>query len=912
MPEWRAEVRRRLSGAGLDPAREGDVLEELVQHLEERQAELLAGGASPNEARAAVLAELDAGNVLGRRLREVARARSVDPPVAGAEGRGFLADLWHDLRYAGRALRKNRGFTVVTLLSLTLGIGANTAFFQFLVALHLRALPVAEPEELAIVRIRDRTWASGSPGAYRGSHHDLTNPLWEQIRARQRAFSGVFAWGDRTFNLAPTGEVRRVRALMVSGEYFHVLGVPALRGRVFTAADDRPGCADPGVVVSHGFWQRGLGGDPSVVGRMIPLDGRSYPVVGVTPPIFSGLEIGKSFDVALPLCSQGANLEDRHSWWLSVVGRLKPGWTLARASAHLEAISKDAFATTVSPGYRPENAASYRQFRLGAYSAATGISQLRERYTTPLSLLLGIAALVLLIACANLASLLLARATAREREIAVRLALGASRGRLIRQLMVESLLLAGLGAGLGGLLARVLSQQLMKVLGTRIEVVTDWRVLVFTTALGGLTALIFGLVPALRASRAEVALVLRSAAGRSTTSRRDRFGVRRMLVSGQIALSFVLLLGALLFARSLRNLLTVDSGFREQGVLVVHVNPVEPEIPRERRIPFKRELLDRLRSTPGLRAVAATTIVPLGGSGWDNPARLEGGVPSRNVVVNFSRVSPGYFQTLETPLVAGRDFTDTDGLGSLPVAIVSRQFARELAGGANVVGRHFHVEGGTTGERVYQIVGIVGDTKYASLREELAPVAYLPLAQDEAPTAGTTLLVRTELPTDSAIGPIKNTVVGIAPRATMTLSVLERMMRQSTSTERLMAILAGFFGLLAALLAAVGLYGVVSYSVARRTPEIGIRMALGATERKIAGMILGEAAELLSIGLAAGIVLSLVAGRAAGAVLYGLEPYDPLTVTLALLLMAIVAFVASLLPARRVARVDPLRALREE
>jgi putative ABC transport system permease protein len=918
--DLRDEVRRRLGPARLEPTREAEVAQELAQHLEDRLAELRARGVSEAEAEAAVLAELDGSPALAREIGRVA-PRAREPIVAGAPRRGTLADLGHDLRFAARGLTKSPGFAAVTLLSLALGIGATTAFFQLLDALHLRVLPVAEPQELVQVKISNRTWASGY---FQGWHPDLSNPLWEGIRAQQQAFSGAFAWGDRDFNLAPAGEVRRARGLYVSGETFQVLGVRPFLGRLFTPADDRRGCGTPGAVVSHGFWERELGADPGAPGRTITLDGHRVAVIGVTPPGFFGLEMGKTFDVAVPVCMEATfraertALDMKHAWWLTVIGRLKPGWTVERATAHLETISPALFGATVPPGYKLDTQVRYMQYKLGATPGGTGLSELRVEYSKPLTFLLAIAGLVLLIACANLANLLLARASAREREIAVRLALGASRGRLVRQLMAESLLLAVLGAALGLLVATWIGETLVSFLstrGNRFDVPLDpqWRVLVFTVGLAGLTCVLFGLAPALRASRTDLGLVLKATT--QSTPGRERFGLRRVLVASQMALSFVLLVSAILFSRSLLELVTVDPGFRRDGVTILNLDLRPLDLAADRRTPVKYELLERLRAAPGVTAAASASVIPMSGNTWNHDVWPDGAASREPRSANFSRISDGYFETLGTPLLAGRDFDGRDTLSTRPVAIVNERLAREILKVENPVGRLLRREASSSGkdpETVYEIVGLVRDTKYGSLRDENEPLVYVPATQDRDPWENVEVLVRSDLPLPQLVPSLKQAASRVSPSLLMDFDALDRVVRDSLLRERLLASLSGFFGLLAALLASVGLYGVVSYSVARRTHEIGIRMALGADRRRVTGMILRETFLLLGVGVLAGGAIALVATRAATAFLYGIPPHDPLTFAIALGLMTLVSLIASLFPARRAARVDPIVALREE
>ena len=514
-------------------------------------------------------------------------------------------EMIQDLRYGFRMLIKNPSFTFVAVMSLALGIGANTAIFQLLDVVRLRTLPVKAPQELAEVRL---TNMGGARGNFSSWHPVVTNPIWEQIRQRQESFSSLFAWAADGFNLAQGGEVRPAQALWVSGEFFNILGIDPELGRVFTAADDRRGSGSPGLVISHGFWQREYGGDPNIIGRKITLGDSPCEIIGVTPANFFGLEVGRSFDIAVPISGEevirGKNhrLDSGTDWWLTVTGRLKPGVSIEQAAAQLGSISPTLFETTLPANYPPVSVDKYLGFKLTASPAGSGVSQLRENYTRSLWLLLAIAGLVLLIACANLANLLLARASVREREIAVRQALGASRGRLVRQLLVESLLLATVGAALGAALAQGLSRLLVSFLNTDgnqvfLELSPDWRVLGFAVVLAGLTCILFGLAPAMRATRIELGAVMK-AGGRGLTASRERFSLRRALVVVQVALSLVLVAGAFLFSRSLGKLTTVDVGFSRQGILLANVGFRRLNVPAERRLSFKGELLERIRQSP--------------------------------------------------------------------------------------------------------------------------------------------------------------------------------------------------------------------------------------------------------------------------------------------------------------------------
>jgi putative ABC transport system permease protein len=828
--------------------------------------------------------------------------------------------FWQDLRYGVRLLRLNPGFTVVAVLSLALGIGANTAIFQLLDAVRLRTLPVKNPQELAVVRIADRNWSSGR---HEGRYSQITNPMWEQIRDHQEGFSSIFAWAATEFNLTVGGEARYAQGMYVSGDFFEVLEVQPLLGRALTPEDDRRGCGTPAAVISYGFWQREYGGQPSALGGKLTLEGHVFPIVGITPPGFFGVEIGRSFDVAIPICSEPvirgeeSLLDMRHGWWLASMGRRKPGWSFEKASAQLNTISPAVLEATVPPVYKPDNVKKYMEYRFAAFPADNGFSRLRQDYENPLWTLLAIAALVLLIACANLANLMLARASAREREVAVRLALGASRVRLLRQMLVESLLLAAVGALFGAGLAQLLSRFLVAFLSTQnsplfMDLRADWRVFGFTAGLAVLTCVIFGLTPALRSTRVAPSSVLKTAS-RGMTSGRERFGLRRVLVVSQVALSLVLLMGSLLFVRTLRNLLTLDPGFRSDGIIVVSIDITRLNIAADQRQSFKRDLLDRMRALPGIDGAADTgDIVPISGNSWNENVFIAGD-EKRQATPWFSRVSPGYFKTMRTAFLAGRDFDNHDTATSPKVAIVNETFVRKFLNGENPIGVTFR-EDTFVGKPtpMYQIVGFVKDAKYVDLREEPRPVVYLTAAQDDRPDNFPQFLIHASVPPAVALPAIKETILQSGPQIIIEFHTLQTQIRDSLLRERLMATLSGFFGLLAVLLATIGLYGVISYTVARRTNEIGIRVALGAQRAHVIGMIMREAGILLAVGVIAGAALALLAARTATSLLYGLKPHDPATLAVAVTALAVVAALASFLPAQRAAKLDPMVALREE
>jgi putative ABC transport system permease protein len=830
-----------------------------------------------------------------------------------------MTTLWQDLRFGIRMLRKNAGFTAVAVLSLALGIGANTAIFQLLNAVRLRTLPVKAPQELAEVRIEDM---KGVRGNFSGRYNAVTNPIWQLIRERQQAFSGIFAWGTTDFNLAQGGEVRPAKGLWLSGDSFNVLGVQAMLGRVFTTSDDQRGCSAPGVVLSNSFWQREYGGDRGVIGRKLTLADHPFEIIGVTRESFFGLEVGRSFDVALPICAEaivrGKNsvLDSGTNWWLMVTGRLKPGWSLKQASADLLAISPSLFESTLPANYPAVSVKNYLGFKLEAVPAAAGYSTLRENYERPLWLLLAIAGLVLLIACANLANLLLARASAREREMAVRQAVGASRGRLVRQLLLESLLLVIVGTAFGALLAGALTRILISFLSTGADAVfldlsADWRVLSFTAAVAALTCLLFGLTPAIRATRIEPGAAMK-AGGRGLTAGRERFTLRRTLVVVQVSLSLVLVAGALLFSRSLNKLLTVETGFHPEGLLITSAGFGQLNIPPERRLAFQSELLDRIRALPGVDSAAVAALVPISGSSWGNTVWLDGADSQRKLDTDFNRVGPDYFKTLRTPFLGGRDFDSRDAANAPKVAIVSETFARKLMSGTNAVGQRFWKEATPTSpETLYEIIGVVKDSKYEDLREDFAPTAFLATAQDET-GMGTQFLIRSSLPQAEIISAVKRVFGEVNPGINLKFQGFQTMIEESIVRDRLLATLSGFFGLLGLLLASIGLYGILSYGVASRTNEIGIRMALGARTRNVLSLVLREALLLVVVGVVVGLPVVFVATRFASTLLFGLTPTDPISLAAAALVMLLVAFAAAYLPARRATKVDPLVALRYE
>jgi predicted permease len=888
------------------------------RHDAERQLELddylaneiddnVARGMTPHDARRAAYRHLGNPTRIREEIYEMNTIHIVD-------------SAWKDLRFGARLLLKNPTFSIVAILTLALGTGANAAIFQLVNAVRMRPLPIERPHEIVALGIN--TNDKGRTGRFMSRRPFFSEPLYRAILDQQQGFTHVIAWGLATWNTATDGEFRPVQGLFVNGQFFDGLGVRAQIGRLIGEADDQAGCGSPGAVLSHEYWHTHYGGERSVLQQTVTLDGRPFDILGVTPAGFFGTEVGRSFDVAVPLCAEpifrGAQsgIGKPDTWFLDFMARLKPGWTAERAQAQLESISPGVFGSTISPRYNAETAKNYAAFKFTATPAPTGVSGLRRAYATQLWVLMGATALVLLVTCANLANLMLARATAREREIAVRLAIGAARGRIVRQMLSESLLIAALGAALGAVLAAWFSQALVAFLSTEttrlfVDLSPDWRVFGFIALLALLACLFFGLSPALKATRANPAQSMQSG-GRSSTDSGKRFAVRRGLVVVQVALSTVLIVGALLFARSLQNLVTLDPGFRHDGIIAVNVDLRRSNIGGPAGIAaIAQTITDRVRSVPGVSGAAEVDVVPLSGSVWNNSIVID--AKKQDGVVNFNRVGPAYFTTMETPLLAGRPFGPEDRLGTTPTAIVNESFAKKYFGATSPIGRTFQIEA-TPGEPqpTYHIVGMVKDTKYTDLREDFGPIGYFPTAQLTGESPFVDLIVRSNLPAASVTPSLTRAIREVAPGSTVAYELVRTYARDSLVTERLMASLSGFFGVLAMLIATIGLYGVMSYMVSKRRAEIGIRMALGASPANVVRMVLGESSVLFIVGVVIGSALAVVASRWAASLLFALEPWDPVSIAVAVGLLGSVSLLAAWIPARRASRVAPTAALRAD
>jgi predicted permease len=816
--------------------------------------------------------------------------------------------MFQDFRFGVRMLLKQPAFTLIAVITLALGIGANTAIFQLLDTVRLRSLPIDRPYELAEIRI---VGGNGGMGLNPGTYGGITYPMWEAARREQKAFSGLAAWSQFGLRLGNGNERRRAKGLEVSGEFFPVLRVTPWRGRLFQPGDESFACPANRAVVSYSFWQRELGGRELAPDSKIFANDQPYEVIGVTPPNFTGVAVGETFDIAIPFCQP--NKEPRRDVFAySVIGRLRPGWTFERAAASLEALSAGVMEATEIQGYGSDTIARYRKFRLTAYPAHNGVSKLRKDYDSALWLLLGMTGLVLLIACANLANLMLARSSAREREIAVRLSLGASRARLLRQFTTEAALLTLIGAAFGIVLAQIMIRVLVASLSTQsgsiyLALDLNWRILLFTSAIAAITCIIFGTLPAARVTRMRLESVMR-AGGRGLTAGRDRFSMQRLMVVTQIAVSLVLLCGALLFVRSFQNLMTFDPGMRQKGISMAFVG-MPGSMPKERLEGFHRELLEEVAAVPGVRSVGSTTNVPLLGSSWGHGVDING---ARGGAM-FTWVSPGYFETMGIPLISGRGFDQRDTASSRRVAVVNEAFVRRFCGQANPLGQTLRT-GAEPGypSTLYEIVGVIPDTRYSGLRDNMPPSVFAPGLQFPQLGPWAAVMIHADTPHAATAQAVNARLSQKFPEMVMEFEDFRVRIQDGLARERLMAVLSGLFGVVAVILAAVGLYGMVSYLVARRRNEIGIRAALGARKGQLVRMVMRQSAHMLLPGLSIGVALYLAAARAASTLLFGIKPYDLTTLAAATVLLAGIAAAASFLPARRAASVDPMIALRHE
>jgi putative ABC transport system permease protein len=889
----------RLLGTLRRSRSDADLREELQLHMALAAEEAERRGQSPQEALRS--ARLRLGNTL-----------QVLEALRDQRGLSWAEELMRDVRYGLRTLRRTPSFTAVAVLTLALGTGVNAAIYQLLDAIRLRELPVNAPEQLAIVQLADMTRWNGRRSS---TYPVLTHPLWEYFRDHQTVFSGVFAWSNTEVRLDRSLGARPAKALLVSGDFFSVLGVVPYIGRVLTRDDDQRSCAVPTAVLSHDFWQRELGGDPAAIGRTLTLNARPVEVVGVTPPGFVGVEVGRAFDIAAPICAQASLggepgwLTSGTIWWLTVMGRTAPGQSFDTVNVQLNAASPGLFQASLPADYPRDIVEDYLSFTLQAVPGGTGVSALRSRYSDPLVILQLTTGIVLLMACANLANLVLARASTRERECAVRLAIGGSYLRLVRQLMIENAMLALGGSIVGVGVATILSGLLVGQLGRELSLPLplDWRLVGVMLSLAFITCLTFGLIPAWRASRVSAVDTIKAHV-RGASGGRDGTMLRRVLVVTQVACSVLLLFGGVLFAMTLRNLNAVDTGFESRNVSVARVDFTSLSLQPSARRALTADLLDRIREAPGVEAAAEVRHVPFGGTRSRGIVAPESDATVKTSV-NLNGVTPGYLATLGMTLLAGRDFDTRDSIEAPQVTIVNRTFARRLGLAENPVGQR--ILRPETGE-VVEVIGLVPDSKYVALREAPQPIMFVPLTQMTDQRPFTDFMVRSPAPLPQLSSVLGRAVGQVSPLIAVDVRRFDATIRDELVRERLMALLSGTFGALAALIAAIGLYGVMSYLVLRRTKEIGVRIALGARRADVLTLVLREAGALLAAGLVIGAAVSLGAAGSVRAFVFGLEPQSPIIISVACALLAVTALAASYLPARRAANLTPLVALRED
>lgn len=879
-----------------------ELAEEMQFHLEMKMQDNLQTGMTQGEARSAAQRQFGNQTLLQEVSREMWGIRSIET-------------LLQDLRYGVRMLLKHKGFTLVAVLSLALGIGANTAIFSLIDAVLLKLLPVERPNELYFVQNVGPRRPDGSAPPY---------PCFERFRQQSTSFSGLAAFNAVNLKLRIDDQLEESRGQRVSGNYFSLLGVNPVLGRILSPSDDTvpgQGGADGLVaVISYNYWTQRFGQNPEVIGRVLQWDNKPVTIIGVIQPEFYGLVPGQEFDIYLTMMACDPRMiAEKSSWWFQVVGRLNPGTTTEQARLELDPI----FQT-----YMDEldfSAESRREAfnRIDVRPASQGLNTLRRQFSRPLQALMVIVALVLLIACVNVANLLLARATSRRREFAVRLALGAGRFRLMRQMFTESLLLVFLSAVLGLVFARWGSAFLVKFVATGqgqhgqlfLNLPLDYRVLLFTIAVALFTGLLFGLAPAMQATRIDPNHALKDNSGTST---RSGSGFGKLLIVAQVALSLLLLVGAGLFVRTLYNLKNMDAGFRTEGVLTMKVALPQAIYQGPHLINLWRDVLARVEHLPGVNNTSLCALSPLDGSDRSVRVDVEGFTPDAesDKDIRLNQISPDYCRTFGVNVLQGRTFTDADSENAPRVALINEASAHFYFGDRNPIGAQIRFTANPkAGNQLppYEIIGVVKDLRYQNLRETDTRLIYLPIAQPRDRLERLTLAVQSDGRPGELTNAIRNEIRAAGSDILLTdITTLNQQVDQSLVQERLVATLSLFFGALALLLACIGLYGVMSYDVALRTREIGIRMALGADAFGVVRFILRETLRWIAVGLALGLASAFVVTRWIESLLFELKPNDPLTIGLALLVLLTVAAIAGYLPARRAVRIDPLVSLRHE
>jgi predicted permease len=827
-----------------------------------------------------------------------------------------------DLRLAIRGLRRRPLFATVAILSLALGIGANTAIFTLIDQILLRKLPVLAPEQLVMLYQQ-----ASNMGSNMGTRMH-SYPLYEDLQKKAEPLAEVLCRRMVPASVSVDNQTERVEAELVSGNYFSMLGVKPALGRVFNSQeDDQVYQGHPVVVLSHGYWVSRFARDPGVIGKKVLVNDYPMTIVGVSAEGFAGLDPVQSPQIRVPVLMKPVmapgwgwlHMDDRRARWVQVFGRLKPGYTVESAKAPVQGLFRQIREYEMTlPGAKDWSAYNREQFmkgRLLVTGAALGFSPLRNDFSTALVVLMCMVGLVLLIACANVANLLIARGFMRQKEIAVRLSLGASRGRLVRQLLVESLVLSCAGGIVGLGMAFALTRGLLALVPSQgqpllISAYPDPRILTFTLSLTFITGIIFGLLPAWRASRTDPWTTMKDTMGSIAGTRGSLF-LRKGLVTAQVALSFLLLFGAGLFVRSLQNLKTTETGVELDNLVTFQLSPALSGYDDTRGQLFYQQLLDRVRSAPGVRSAGLATVPILAGNEWDSSMAVEGhqAKDGEDMQAFMNALSPGYFETMKIPVVDGRDFRSSDAKKDATVAIVNRRFADHFFPGKSAVGKRLGLGGGPRAKLTIEIIGVVANSLYEGPREGVRRQAFIPNWGKNSAA----FYVRTQTPSASAYSLLRNEVKQLDPAIPVyEMKTVEGQLNETLLTDRLIAMLSAGFGLVATLLASVGLYGVMAFVVAQRRKELGIRLALGAQPGFVIWLVMREVLLLLAIGLAVGIPAAMALGRYVAAQLYGIQAHDPFIASSTVLLLTIVSAAAGLIPAQRASRIDPILALRQE
>ena len=905
--DWLSELLRRLWMLMRRKQFDADLKEEMRLHLELREQEQIQTGLSPREARQAASRRFGNATVLKQKSHM-------------AWGWDWLESFVHDIAYGSRAMLRSPALTTVALLSLALGIGANTAIFSLLDAVMLRSLPVRDPAKLILL---GKGNISGITGDFARTEL-YSYPFYRQMREENQVFSDTAAIFSMTNDVHGFVEGRTesepMNVQLVSGTYFTTLGVRAFVGRTLNDADDNSEGDHPVAVISYAWWKRSLAQDPNVLNRKLKLGATTYNIIGVAPPEFFGTKVGEAPDMWVPLSMvkevppHYGGYKDNFSESLLIMARLKPGISISEATSNVDLLFRQILLGFPDAELSQENMQKLDRTKVPLTPMATGLSALRRQFSEPLQILMAVVALVLLIACANIANLLLARSTSRSRELAVRQALGARRTRIIRQLITESLLLALAGGVLGVALASVANRLVLRMVSGGLDTIPldvsiDTRLLLFTLAVTIATALIFGTIPAFRGTRLQLTDTLKAGRGPQGTSGKNPLA--KALVISQVALSLVLMVGAGLFLRSLVNLNNVDIGFNKENVLRLEIDSSSagytPGEPRE--VALNQQIEERVSALPNVKAASFSAFTFHEGS-WGSNVVVPGMNIDEDIIVKHNVVGAGYFATMQIPLLAGRNFSSSDTSTSQKVAIISEHTAKTLFPRGNPIGRHYGL-GDNKPENDVTVIGVAKDVKFHDLAEEPVNLDYFPYIQH--PWGFGDFEVRYTGGFAPVAAAVQQTIHSIDRNLPITrVTTLDEQVARSITNQRLVAQLSAFFGLLAVFLSCIGIYGVMSYVVNRRTNEIGIRMALGARRSNMLWMVLREILILVSIGVVIGVPVTLAGDRLVSKMLFGLRPSDPVTLVSATVILLIVAAIAGYLPARRASLMDPMVALRYE